>query len=103
MPEVEPQLECLVAAVRESAKYRHVCVELIWNLGARELSKRRSLKEAIKATKNVLHQVGGAYQTGAINYGSALAELEEAAQCADASVWRQACARTMGHHASTRE
>jgi len=103
MPEVDPQLEPLVAAVRESAKYRHVCEELIRSLGARELSKRRSLKEAIKATKNVLHQVGGAYQTGAINYSSALAELQEAVHGADPSVWRQACARIMGHHASTRE
>jgi 16S rRNA (guanine(1405)-N(7))-methyltransferase len=96
-------LDRLTAAVRESAKYRHVCEELIRRLGARELTRRRSLKEAIKATKNVLHQVGGAYQTHPIDYPAALAELRQARQSADPDEWRRACMQIMSGHASTRE
>jgi 16S rRNA (guanine(1405)-N(7))-methyltransferase len=96
-------LERLTTAVRESAKYRHVCEELIRTLGARELAKRRSLKEAIKATRNVLHQVGGAYQPRPIDYAAALAELRRARESADPAEWRRACRGIMSGHASTRE
>ena len=48
----EGQLDQLVAAVHASARYRAVAEPLVRGLGARELAKRRDLKEAIKATKN---------------------------------------------------
>jgi 16S rRNA (guanine(1405)-N(7))-methyltransferase len=51
----------LVQAVRASQKYRAISEDLIRGIGMRELATRRTLKEAIKATKNKLHQVGGAY------------------------------------------
>jgi len=55
------QLDELVQAVLASPKYRAISEELIRSIGARELSARRGMKEAVKATKNKLHQVAGAY------------------------------------------
>ena len=57
----DDDLDQLVQAIFASARYRDVAEEAIRNIGARELSRRRNLKEAIKATKSKLHQVCGAY------------------------------------------
>jgi len=90
-------LEQLVQAVQESAKYREVCEDLIRRLGARELERRRNLKEAIKETKNTLHQVAGAYLDHTPRYTEGLARLT-----ADPTD-RDALASLMQQHASTRE
>jgi len=95
-------LDQLVEAVIESRKYRHVSQEFIKRLGSQELIKQRTLKEAIKATKNKLHQVGGAYLEGEVPYASWLQELRYAAQ-QDKEQLRNVCMRIMAHHASTRE
>jgi 16S rRNA (guanine(1405)-N(7))-methyltransferase len=64
------------------------------------LGKRRSYKEAVKATKNKLHQVGGAYQDAKIDYGRALARIA----AADSGETRQAALlAVMRLHTSTRE
>lgn len=103
MPDLDAQLEQLVVTVRESARYRWISPALVRGIGERELAKRRSLKEAVKATKNALHQVGGAYQPRPIDYPAALAALREAQHSEDLARWRQACAEIMVQHASTRE
>lgn len=95
------ELQALVTAVLISPRYRHVSAELVRQIGARELVTRRSLKEAIKATKNKLHQIGGAYFTTKVDYARALADLRAAA--ADEAAFRAACRAVMGLHASTRE
>lgn len=101
-------LDQLVAAVRASARYRDVAEELIRRLGARELANRRSLKEAVKATKNKLHQVAGAY-LGEPHYDAWLAELRAAYEddsgdpAAARKRMRAALRRVMAGHASTRE
>ncbi len=69
-------------------------------VGAAELGKRRSLKEAIKATKNKLHQVGGAYLDGDMRYAAWLDDLRAAG---DPEALRVVCRTVMAHHASTRE
>ena len=61
-------LDQLVNLVRSGSKYRHISAVLIRNVGSRDLEKRRNLKEAVKATRNKLHQVGAAYQESAIPY-----------------------------------
>jgi 16S rRNA (guanine(1405)-N(7))-methyltransferase len=104
----EGALDQLVAAVQASARYRAVAEPLIRRLGASELAKRRGLKEAIKATKNKLHQVAGAYIEEP-RYDAWLAELRAAWE--DASVEegaqeahrRASLRRIMARHASTRE
>ncbi len=95
------ELEELVTAVLISPRYRHVSAALVRHIGARELAARRSLKEAIKATKNKLHQVGGAYFATRLDYARALADLRAAA--GDEDAFRAACRAVMGLHASTRE
>lgn len=96
-------LDTLAAAVAEGGKYHDVCPALIRSIGARELSARRNLKEAIKATKNKLHQVGAAYWETRPHYAAWLRELESTAQSQDDSSVRAACARIMSQHASSRE
>jgi 16S rRNA (guanine(1405)-N(7))-methyltransferase len=91
----------LVAAVRKSARYRRVCEDVVRGVGERELAKGRRLKEAIKATKKKLHQVGGAYLEGGVDYAAWLDELKAASK--SSADFRRACARVMGYHSSTRE
>jgi 16S rRNA (guanine(1405)-N(7))-methyltransferase len=108
--------------VRSSPKYATVGEELVRSIGLRELAARRNLKEAIKATKNKLHQVAGAYVDGRLPYDEWLVLLgsardarrgeEQTGRAADGddsqfsilnSQFRQACQAIMRHHASTRE
>ena len=72
-------LDALVAEIQTSAKYRHVSEDLIRRLGIHELTVRRNLKEAVKETKNTLHQVAGAFLDRKMRY----------------DVWLQALAQTV--------
>jgi 16S rRNA (guanine(1405)-N(7))-methyltransferase len=95
-------LDDLVSAVRASAKYRRVCEDFVRSLGAQELARRGNLKEAVKSTKNKLHQVAGAYLEGPAHYAEWMQQLRSAAPGGMAAL-RPVCARVMRHHASTRE
>ncbi|HEY3340862.1 MAG TPA: 16S rRNA methyltransferase [Anaerolineae bacterium] len=95
------QLDRLAAEVKTSAKYRYVCDDLVRSLGAQELGKR-DYRDAVKAVKNKLHQVGGAYLDHAPPYATWLMELQ-AAQANGPEALRAVCSRMMGLHASTRE
>lgn len=97
---MDDELERLVSEVLHSSKYAQITPGLISRIGAAELGKRRKFKDAVKATKNKLHQVGGAYFTAALNYDSWLDELKQAP---DAERLKQTCWMLMGKHASTRE
>ncbi len=97
----DEQLEALVAAVLSSGKYRHILPEFVRAIGARELAVRPNLKAAVKATKNALHQAGGAFVDAPIRYDRALAALREAA--GDPDALRAACRTIMAGHTSTRE
>jgi 16S rRNA (guanine(1405)-N(7))-methyltransferase len=94
-------LDALVAQVLASPKYRAVSPDLARRVGAIELAKAANLKEAIKATKNCLHQVAGAYLESP-RYGAWLTELRAAFAEGEPAA-RQALRRVMGRHASTRE
>ena len=96
------ELDALVAAVLGSSKYRAVAPDLVRAIGARELAARPNLKTAIKATKNTLHQAGGAFTDAPIDYDRALAELRAAAAAGD-EPFRAACRAVMARHTSTRE
>ena len=93
-------LESIVEAVLESAKYRTIAPEFVRKIAAEELRKFPKSKEAIKATKNRLHQVAGAYLSALPNYDSWLERLSAAA---DADERREICRALMQTHASTRE
>lgn len=98
---MDESLDALVAAVLASSKYRAVSPDFVRAIGARELAVRPNLKAAIKATKNALHQAGGAFQDAPPDYGRALAQLRAAQGDADAI--RAACRAVMAAHTSTRE
>ena len=93
-------LAALVAAVRAGAKYRHLDIGLVEAVAAGELAKGRSFKETVKATRNKLHQVAGAYLPDRPDYGAWLKMLSQATTD---EAWRAACRQVMAHHASTRE
>jgi 16S rRNA (guanine(1405)-N(7))-methyltransferase len=93
-------IDMLVESVLASPKYRDISPQLVRNIGTQELSKRRTLKEALKATKNKLHQMGGAYLEGA-DYARWLHDLRACAD--DKNELQRVCRSIMTHHASTRE
>jgi len=117
----------LIQAVQSSQKYAAIDEAMIRAIGLRELAARRNLKEAIKATKNKLHQVAGAYLDARLPYDEWLALLTAAAAderrttnderptanddealsnsvlSTQSSALAQACLTIMRHHASTRE
>jgi 16S rRNA (guanine(1405)-N(7))-methyltransferase len=92
---MDTRLADLVTQVRTSAKYAQVNVDLVRRIGVSELAKRRSFKEAVKATKNTLHQVAGMFAGEKPPYEAWLAEVETR----DLASLRN----VMSHHASTRE
>ena len=96
------RLDELVAAVADSAKYRAVSRDLIASVGARELRDQRSFKDAVKATKNKLHQVGGAFLDARPRYDQWQQTLEVAAAEGSHEI-RAACKTIMEAHTSTRE
>lgn len=93
-------LERLMAAISQSARYRCLCPDVIRRIGAAELAKRKSWKEAEKETRNRLHQIGGAYLQSQPPYSRWLETLSEAP---DSETYRTELKRMMLCHASTRE
>jgi 16S rRNA (guanine(1405)-N(7))-methyltransferase len=96
-------VERVVAQVLQSRKYRAVLPHLVAQLARAELAKGRSAKDAVKATKNQLHQSAAAYQSSAMPYPDWLAHLAAIHTQGDDDAWRQALRQIMAHHASTQE
>ena len=104
MPTLSSELlDQLIEQVTASVKYKNICLDLISNIGAQELAKRRTLKEAVKATKNKLHQAAGAYLKGDMAYPAWLESLDAARQSKDEVEFRSVCADILSQHASTAE
>jgi 16S rRNA (guanine(1405)-N(7))-methyltransferase len=100
MPIPPHDLDAVTAAAREGAKYATLAADFVRAVAAREAPKHARFKEAVKATRNKLHQVAGAYLDKPPDYPRWLAELEAAP---DLAARRAVCARLMAVHASTRE
>ncbi len=60
--------DAVVVQVVASSKYRTLCPDVIRRVADREIAQNRSLKVAVKATKNTLHQIAGAYLEGKPRY-----------------------------------
>lgn len=103
MPTKDEALERLLTDVLASAKYRDISPDLVKRIGAQELSIRRNLKEAIKATRSKLHQIGGAYIVRREDYSMWSEELRQATQLGSLDEIRGVCRSIMKYHASTRE
>lgn len=84
------QIDEVVAAVLASPKYRSIAPALVHRLAMRELAARKSLKEAIKATKNKLHQIAGAYVERQMNVADWLQRLQAHDVPRDSSTYHEA-------------
>ena len=93
----------LVEEVRNGAKYRDISPDLVRRIAARELLKRQSRKETVKAVRNKLHQVAGAYLDGREGYDACLVELRACVEAGDQVGVQRICKTMMATHASTRE
>ena len=96
-------IDQLVEAVQASSKYKSIGSDFIRYIGTQELARRHNLKEAIKSTKNKLHQVGGAYQDAPPRYAWWLDQLKQASRSGNRQHFLDMCKWIMGHHSSTRE
>lgn len=99
----DPVLDALVDEVQSSSKYHAIHPGLVRRIAAQELAKGRKAKEAVKAVRNKLHQVGGAYQETPIDYAKLNSELESLPARLDSPDLQAFCRRAMQQHASTRE
>lgn len=70
------QIDEVVAAILATPKYRAIHPALVHTLAARELAAHRSVKAAIKATKNKLHQIAGAYVEQRIDIAGWMRQLQ---------------------------
>jgi len=93
----------LVAEVTRSPKYASVSVDLVREIGAKQLAKSKNIKDAIKATRNKIHQVGSAYQETPIPYAIWLEELSNLPQNIQASEAISFIRACLPLHASTKE
>lgn len=101
MPDSSEKLSQLVTAVQNSSKFRHVHSGLIARIGAESLKKERRFKEAVKATKKKLHQVGSAYQLSKNDYQGWLKSLKESVP--DKDQFNSVCLRIMEYNKSSNE
>ncbi|MDW8299941.1 MAG: 16S rRNA methyltransferase, partial [Anaerolineae bacterium] len=92
-------LESLVASVLASDKYAHITPDFVRAVAAEQLRRHAKPKDALKATKNKLHQVAAAYFDGKVTYTAWLRQLAQAS----AEERRAVCRAIMANHASTRE
>jgi 16S rRNA (guanine(1405)-N(7))-methyltransferase len=97
------QIDELVSAVQNGAHYRSISPQVIRRIGTQELAKGRSWKEAIKATRNKLHQIGGAYQEHEPDYALWRAELDQIDPDKQPDQFKAFCRKVMQFHSSTRE
>jgi 16S rRNA (guanine(1405)-N(7))-methyltransferase len=96
-------LDKLVVAVLSTRKYSQICPDFVRHLAQKELLHRRSYKEALKTTKNKLHQVAGAYLESQPDYPQWLERLRAAQTSPQPGALQSLCRDLMDHHASTRE
>src|SRR2546425_13087818 len=96
----DQQIDQLVEAVQASSKYKSIGSDFIRNIGTQELARRHNLKEAIKSTKNKLHQVGGAYQDTIPRYALWLDQLKHVSRSGNRQHFLDMCKWIMGHHSS---
>lgn len=93
----------VIRAVQKGERYRNIYPGLVRSLAAAEITKGRSFKEAVKATRSKLHQVGGAYIDSAFPVKRWVEEMEDLpADLQDAGL-KEFCRKVMQNHASTRE
>ena len=111
-PPPDDQLDQALASILTARKYRAIHPGLVRDIAAAELAKGRSIKEAVKAAKNQLHQSAAAYIRRNLDYDDALRQLQTTVDSAkrtsegDLAADPTVCTllrRLMAAHASTHE
>jgi len=97
------KIEELVQAVRNTAKYAAIDLDLVTRLVQQELKKRRSDKETIKAVRSKLHQIGGAYLEKPIDYAQWMDQVAKLPPDLGHEDTKKFCRQSMLAHTSTRE
>ena len=95
--------DAVVEAVLTSGKYKEMSPDLVSGVAGRELAKGRRGKDAVKATKNKLHQIAGVYLPGGVDYDRWLRLLAASVETDDEESLRISCRQIMERHSSTRE
>jgi 16S rRNA (guanine(1405)-N(7))-methyltransferase len=98
---VDP-VDQIVARLKEVTKYCDISEVLIRRIATQEINKRNNFRAAMKATRNKLHQVGGAYLDRPLDYDNWLVELKVAFMKGKDDFLR-VCRQVMCYHSSTRE
>jgi len=96
-------LNQLVEMVYKSSKYQNISTELVMRIGKDEIQKRKTLKEAVKETKNKLHQVSEVYIIDQPCYKQWHETIRVACLSEDQSQIQDDCRTIMSHHASSAE
>lgn len=105
MKSVDPEiiLNQLVDQVQQGVSYREIQPDLIRSIGRRELRERRNLREAVKATRSKLHQIGGAFIPGQPDYSNWGHRLQGLPVGRQDPELKRFCLDAMRAHTSTRE
>ena len=102
MPQPDAAHE-VAAAVQSGSRYRAIASGLVERLAAQELAKGRSSKEAVKAVRSKLHQVGGAYLEKPVDYAALESQLEALPASLQAPEVQAFCRQALRLHASSNE
>lgn len=100
---IEETLAQALERVKAGKDYSRMHPALLSRITRQELEKGRSVKEAVKAARSKLHQIGGAYLEKTPDYGRLQAELAHLPRDNSHDELRLFCRQVMQAHASTRE
>ena len=100
---VDNSLKNLAEKVQANQKYQSITQDLVMRLSEEAIRKGLSGKSAVKAVRNKLHQVGGAYFKQNLDYTTAIHELTKLPEQMDTDQVKQYCRKFMRAHASTAE
>jgi len=92
----------IVQAVLAVKKYRFVCPDTVLRIARSELTRRGSVKAALKGTKRRLHQICRSFERN-LDYEAAYRHLQAAYGQGKVSAIQAACREILRQHSSTRE
>ena len=97
------RLQRLIDKVQANRKYETISRDLVSRLSQEAITKGLTGKSAVKAVRNKLHQVGGAYFKQNVDYDEAKQILADLPRNLQADETRQFCLKYMRTHTSTAE
>lgn len=96
-------LDRLTGEILSRKKYRSLDEDFIRRIGAQELERQRSYKDAVHSTRNRLHQVSCSYQEKPINFITWQEKLIQIEDSLNSEETRSFCKSMMREHTSTNE